>query len=172
MNKDLYIKLLEKHVEDLEAVSQIATRVTKRMCGEVGKLEAKLVSVRGRNAVQDELISKVADTAMDYQGDIDDLRADWAEDHAVLVGEIKNQDVSLNFSDMTLQEFERDIKVLTRHRDRFHGIIKELKKEKYDIGMELAKMKKQNESLKMQNENLIEDIETARGRIEEMEENK
>jgi len=94
--------------------------------------------------------------------DIRDLQADWAADHAAIINQHK-ADCSL--SDRTLQEFKRDIESLTEERDRYRGIIRELKKEKYDMGMELEKLKKQNEKLKMQNENLIEDLETSRKRL-------
>lgn len=165
MNKDLYIQLLEEHVDDLTTAMKIDMVLTERKTIRMRNLEAQLLSLRDWNKAQDELISKIADTAMDYQDDLNDLRADWAIDHIDLAKIIKGYEADQALSDMTLQEFERDIESLTEERDRFRGIIRELKKEKYDMGMELEKLKKQNETLKKQNENLIEDLETSRKRL-------
>jgi predicted nucleic acid-binding Zn-ribbon protein len=179
MNKDLYIALLEEHVDELTTAAKIDTVLTERKTIRMRNLEAQLLSLRDWNKAQDELISKIADTAMDYQDDLNELSnltidlakdlndfaADWAIDRIDLVKVIKGYEADQALSDMTLQEFERDIESLTGESARFRGIIKKLKKEKYDMGMELEKLKKQNE-------NLNEDLVTAEKRIKEAEENK
>lgn len=91
--------------------------------------------------------------------DIRDLQADWAADHARAINQ---HEADCALSDMTLQEFERDIESLTEERDRFRGIIRELKKEKYDMGMELEKLKKQNARL-------TDDLITARKRLRDID---
>lgn len=83
--------------------------------------------------------------------DLNDLRADWAECNVV--------------AGTAMLAMATEISRVTEERDRFRGVIRELKKEKYDMGMELEKLKKQNENLK-------EDLETAEKRIKEAEENK
>lgn len=65
MNKDLYIQLLEDHVADLTAAMNIDSFITKRKNEKIQCL--------------DELLSKVADTVLDCQDDLNDLQADWAE---------------------------------------------------------------------------------------------
>lgn len=162
MNKDLYIALLEEHVDDLSTAMKIDTVLSLRKTEKIRSLKSELASVSDWNKAQDELISKIADTAMDYQDDINDLQYEWAKDHDKV---IKQHDADCALSDMTLQEFERDIESLTEERDRFRRIIRELKKENCSMGMEFEKLKKQNETLKNQNENLIEDLETSRKRL-------
>lgn len=75
--------------------------------------------------------------------DLNDLQYEWAKDHTYQISEMKHQEVNLNFADMTLQEFERDIESLTAERDQYRDAVRELKKEKYDMGMELERLKKQ-----------------------------
>lgn len=94
--------------------------------------------------------------------DINDIEYEWAKDHAAI---IKQHDADCSLSDMTLKEFEQHINNLAEQSDRYRGIIRDLKKEKYDMGMELEKLKKQNKNLKMYNEDLIEDLETSRKRL-------
>lgn len=98
---------------------------------------------------------------------LNDLQADWAEDH---VKTVNAHEADCALSDTTLQEFERSNENLIEQNERYARNIRELKKEKFDMGMELEKLKKQNENLKMQNENLIEDIETAQKRLNGMAE--
>lgn len=85
--------------------------------------------------------SKIDQQRVDHlRDDINDIQADWAADH---VATIKLHEADCAFSDMTLQEFERDIEVLTARGEKYDGIIRELKKEKYDMGMELEQLKKE-----------------------------
>ena len=123
--------------------------------------------LRDRNEVLEELLQLVSDSMdgdcyckeialiqeenTELGKDLNDLRADWAESNVV--------------AGTAMLAMATEISRVTEERNRFRGIIRELKKEKYDMGMELEK-------LKMQNENLIEDLETARDRIKEMEESK
>lgn len=175
MNKKNYVRLLEEENKNLWKFLQA---IKKGLIDDYQCNEIKLLREENTELVKD-LNDLRADWGVDYTvytrevrrayrksdeliRDIRDLQADWAADHAAI---IKQHEADCSLSDMTLQEFERDIEVLTRHRDRFHGVIKELKKEKYDMGMELEKLKKQNKNLKMQNENLIEDLETAQKRL-------
>ncbi len=88
--------------------------------------------------------------------DTNDLQADWAESNVV--------------AGTAMLTMATEISRVTEERDRFRGIIRELKKEKYDMGMELEKLKKQNEKLKKQNGNLIAGIETAQKRLNGMAE--
>ncbi len=88
--------------------------------------------------------------------DLNDLQADWAESNVV--------------AGTAMLTMATEISRVTEERDRFRGIIRELKKEKYDMGMELEKLKKQNEKLKKQNGNLIAGIETAQKRLNGMAE--
>jgi uncharacterized protein (DUF849 family) len=83
MNKDLYIALLEEHVDDLTTAMKIDTVLTSRKTAYMRNLENQLASVSDWNKSQDELISKIADTAMDYIADLNDLQADYAKSNAV-----------------------------------------------------------------------------------------
>jgi len=139
MNKNNYIRLLEEENEDLREILRL--------------------TVDGYPISEIELLQN---ENTDLLKDINDLQYEWAKDHDKV---IKQHDADCALSDMTLQEFERDIESLTGESARFRRIIKELKKEKYDMGMELEKLKKQNE-------NLNEDLVTAEKRIKEAEENK
>lgn len=152
-----YNRLLRAENEALREILHMAADSLSDgyQCGEIQLLQEE------NNELVKDLNDLRADWAVDYTiyvrevgraykknneliRDIRDLQADWAADHAAIINQHK-ADCSL--SDMTLQEFQRDIEDLTRHRDRFHGCIKELKKEKYDMGMELEKLKKQNAEL-------------------------
>lgn len=135
MNKDNYIRLLEK--ENQEYFEKVMKTMKDCCCHEIPELNGEI----------NELLD-----------DLNDLRADWAESNVV--------------AGTAMWGMAKDIARLTEERDRFRGNIRELKKEKYDMGMELEKLKKQNKNLKMYSENFIEDLETARARIKEMEENK
>ena len=120
--------------------------------------------LRDRNEVLEELLQLVSDSMdgdcyckeialiqeenTELGKDLNDLRADWAESNVV--------------AGTAMLAMATEISRVTEERNRFRGIIRELKKEKYDMGMELEK-------LKMQNENLIEDLETARKRLRETE---
>lgn len=88
MNKDLYIELLEEHVGDLTTEMKIDTVLSLRKTEKIKGLKCELASVSDWNKAQDELISKIADTAMDYQDDITDLHADFAEMHNEYKGKL------------------------------------------------------------------------------------
>jgi phage-related minor tail protein len=81
MNKDLYIQLLEEHVDDLTTAAKIDTVLSLRKTEKIRDLKSELASVQDWNKAQDELISKIADTAMDCIDDLNDAQADWAADH-------------------------------------------------------------------------------------------
>lgn len=144
MNKDLYIKLLEEHVDDLTTAAKIDIVLTERKTIRMRNLEAQLLSLRDWNKAQDELISKIADTAMDCIDDLNDAQADWAADHT---------------------EYRRTLETIkgqnTRECDlnvRLQGKIAELEKEK-------AQLSKKNQCL-------LEDIKAFGKALGVKEENK
>lgn len=163
-----YNRLLKMENEALEHLLQEAENSLgdDSQCKEIALIMEEntelLKEINDLHAIWAQDESKLRYFCLELAKDLNDFAADWAIDHAAIINQHK-ADCAL--SDMTLQEFERDIESLTEERDRFRGVIKELKKEKYDMGMELEKLKKQNENLKMQNENLIEDLETSRKRL-------
>ena len=117
MNKDNYIRLLEK--ENQEYFEKAIKSVKDCCCHEIPELNDEI----------NELLD-----------DLNDMQADWAADHLKTA---KAHKADCYLSDMTIQEFERINEDLIAQRDRFRGIIRELKKEKYEMGMELEKLKKQ-----------------------------
>lgn len=129
MNKDLYIALLEEHVDELTTATKIDTVLTSRKTAYMSSLEKQLLSTHGWNNVQDELISKIADTAMDYIDDLNDQQADWAESNVV--------------AGTAMLAMAKEISRITEERNRFRGIIRELKREKYDLGKKLFDLEKQ-----------------------------
>jgi|GEM_PF-6130569 len=129
MNKDLYIALLEDHVGDLSTAMKIDTVLTSRKTEKIRGLKSELVSSRDWNNAQDELISKIADTAMDYIDDLNDQQADWAESNVV--------------AGTAMLAMAKEISRITEERNRFRGVIRELKREKYDLGKKLFDLEKQ-----------------------------
>lgn len=68
--------------------------------------------------------------------DLNDQQADWAESNVV--------------AGTAMLAMATEISRVTEERDRFRGIIRELKKENYDMGMELEKLKKENADLRLE----------------------
>lgn len=174
-----YNRLLRAENEALREILHMAADSLSDgcRCGEIKLLqEENVVLVKDLNDLQADWAKSnvVFRAAMrEMVQEIDDLQADWAADHAAI---IKQHKADCSLLDMTLQEFVRDIEVLTRHRDRFHGIIKELKKEKYDMGMELEKLKKENAELGSQildykeiKANLLNEVFSLKEKIRSME---
>lgn len=187
MNKDLYIALLEEHVDDLTTAMKIDTVLSLRKTEKIKEFKSELASVRDWNKAQEELISKIADTAMDYQDYLEDLQADWADDRIDCIEE--SDKIQINYVgqvDELRRDFTKTLETIkereTRECDlnmRLQGKIAELEADNsrlrsvtsdleilnHDMRIELEKLKKQNETLKKQSENLIEDLETAQKRL-------
>lgn len=80
MNKDLYIQLLEEHVDDLTTAAKIDTVLSLRKTEKLKEFKSELASVSDWNKAQEELISKIADTAMDYQEELNELKIKHIEE--------------------------------------------------------------------------------------------
>lgn len=190
MNKDLYIQLLEEHVDDLTTAAKIETVLTSRKNCLIKRLSAELTTMKDLGTAQDELLSKVADTALDCQDDLNDLQADWAESN--VVAGTAMWAMAKEISDLKLKHieqkeelrigFKKQLEVIkeqnTRECDlnvRLQGIIKELtgKLDTADAGLRQVPMLREqvNEFVK-KNENLQEDLETSRKRIAALEADK
>lgn len=113
MNKDLYIVLLEEHVDDLTTAAKIDTVLSFQKTEKIRELKSELVSMNDWNKAQDELISKIADTAMDYK-------------EAAIVYPVSTQVADLEAENKKLKE-----------------IIFILKKEAYETGKKLFDLEKQ-----------------------------
>ena len=139
-----YNRLLRAENEALREILHMAADSLSDgcRCGEIKLLQEEntelLKEINDLHAIWAQDESKLRYFCLELAKDLNDFAADWAIDHAAIINQHK-ADCAL--SDMTLQEFERDIGVLTEERDRFRGVIKEFKKEKYDMGMELEKLK-------------------------------
>lgn len=134
------IKLLQnENTELVKDMNDLQADCAKRIETMMVDCTKELVSSRDWNNIQDELISKIADTAMDYIDDLNDQQADWAESNVV--------------AGAAMLAMAKEISRITEERNRFRGTIKELKKEKYDLGKKLFDLEKQgvgdSESLKI-----------------------
>ncbi len=54
-------------------------------------------------------IALIQEESIELVKDLNDLQADWAAHYTELLSEINNLNTEINFSDMTLQEFENEI---------------------------------------------------------------
>lgn len=121
MNKDLYIQLLEEHVADLSAAMNIDTLLAERKNERIKKLIAVLTEAKDRNKIKDELISKIADTVLDCQDDLNDLQAGWAESNVSArnaLSTVVGQRTSANNENVRLQGKISDLEknLATAHR--------------------------------------------------------
>ena len=124
------IKLLQEENNELvKDMNDLQADCAKRIETMMVDCTKELVSSRDWNSVQDELISKITDTAMDYLDDIDDLQADWAESNVV--------------AGTAMLAMATEISRVTEERDRFRGIIRELKGENFDLRKRLFDLEKQ-----------------------------
>lgn len=180
MNKDLYIALLEEHVDDLSTAMKIDTVLSLRKTEKIKGLKSELASASDWNKAQDELISKIADTAMDYQAelnelsnltldlakDINDLQADWADDRIDCIEE--SDKIQINYVGQ-VDELRCDfMKTLET--------IKEQNTRECDLNVRLqgkiAILEKEKAQLTKKNECLLEDIKTYGKALAAKEENK
>ncbi|URN85182.1 hypothetical protein [Acetobacterium wieringae] len=154
MNKDLYIQLLEEHVDDLTTAAKIDTVLTSRKNCLIKRLTADLAKLKDFCTAQDELLSKVADTAMDYQDDLITTKK--------ALETVTSQRTMANRFNVEQQgvvaRLKKENEILNGHNNQCREIIRELKKEKFDMGMELEKLKKENEELGSQILDFKEDI--------------
>ena len=99
MNKDNYIRLLEK--ENQEYFERAIDTMRNCCCHEIPELNE----------------------------DLNDLQADWAESNVV--------------AGTAMLAMATEISRVTEERDRFRGIIRELKRENYDLRKRLFDLEKQ-----------------------------
>lgn len=123
MNKDNYIRLLEK--ENQEYFERAMKAMKDCCCHEIPELNGE--------------INELLDDLNDLLDDLNDMQADWAESNVV--------------AGTAMLAMATEISRVTEERDRFRGIIRELKGENYDLRKRLFDLEKQgvgdSESLRL-----------------------
>lgn len=177
MNKELYIELLEEHVDDLKTAAKIDTVLTERKIIRLRNLETQLLSLVSRIRTQDELVSKIADTAMDYQDDLEDLQADWADDRIDCIEE--SDKIQINYVgqvDELRCDFMKTLETLKERNTRANDEIVLLRSKGTEIDKELKRevfqLNKQNDDLHKQLNDAVREIAKLHGDKSAKEENK
>lgn len=165
MNKDLYIALLEDRVDDLTTAAKIDTVLSLRKIDKIRGLKSDLASVQDWNKAQVWLISCIADTAMDYQEELNELKIKHTEETQELRAEyLKTLE--------TIKEREtRECNENVRLQSKIAELEKETAIEK-ELKREVAQLTKQNGELQKQLNEAVREIAKLNGDKLAKEENK
>jgi len=158
-----YNRLLREENEIQWELLQMAENMLRDdcRCGEIKPLQEE------NNGLVEDLNDLQADSAVDYTvytrevrraykkndeliRDIRDLQADWAADHAehrsnvieLVTQRTRESDLAVRLQSR-ISGLQEDIKSLDDHNDQYREAVRGLKKDKYDMGVEIERLKKQ-----------------------------